>query len=63
MQKDPEELAEDFEAYDHGFRRGVFDKCNGRPMYDFSNIPDESIWKDGYMDGWEGNEVRINNAV
>lgn len=44
-----------FENYDFGFRRGVFDKCNGKPMADVSNL--EEIWRDGYLDGYEGNEV------
>jgi len=50
---------EDFNSYDHGWRRGIFDKCNGRDHYDFSNVPLDSIWRAGYEDAWEANERRI----
>jgi hypothetical protein len=48
----------EFSDYDDGFRRGVFDKCNGLPR---KVMPDEfhTIWDSGYCDGWDGNEVQI----
>lgn len=58
-----EELCEDFESYDHGWRRGTFDKCNGFPHYDMSNVRLDSIWRAGYEEAWNDNEVRINNYV
>ena len=53
---------EDFSSYDFGWRRGVFDKCNGRPHYDFANVAEFDGWRIGYEDAWQANEVRINNG-
>lgn len=52
-----------FEPWDHGYRRGVFDKCNGREKmstvgYDLDNLS-VSMYFDGYEDGWSSNERRI----
>lgn len=53
----------EFSDYDDGFRRGVFDRCNGRPCL-IKSPGDGSLWDSGYLDGWNGNEQRIDpNAV
>lgn len=48
----------DFSDYDYGFRRGVFDKCNGRPCI-VARGGDSILWDDGYLDGWDGNENKF----
>ncbi len=52
----------EFEGYDFGARAGMFDKCNGKPERDFSNIPYTPYnrgYIDGYLDAYVTNEVRI----
>ena len=52
----------EFEGYDVGWRRGIFDKCNGRPEADFKNFLDTPFnrgYIDGYVEAYVSNEVRI----
>lgn len=53
---------ETFLNYDAGFRCGTFDKCNGRPCAIADN-GGEGIWEGGYLDGWNGNEAKINEPT
>jgi hypothetical protein len=53
---------DEFDAYDYGYRHGVFDKCNGEPRREFAASDDE-IWIGGYNDGFDGNEVQIMKEV
>ena len=63
----PQELDIDiFYGYDDGYRRGMFDKCNGKPHRygDWSayNTLDNGFninYKHGYDDAYEQNEVRV----
>ena len=52
----------EFEGYDAGWRRGIFDKCNGREAFDFSKTLDTPFnrgYIDGYVEAYVSNEVRI----
>lgn len=40
------------EMYDEGYRRGTFDKHNGRPKADLSNSALVESWVWGYQDAW-----------
>ncbi len=54
---------DDFSDYDPGFRRGVFDKCNGQPeRYSRDSIQDD-LFIAAYFDGYDNNEVRINGRL
>lgn len=48
------DVMDEFTAFDHGYRAGMFDECNGRDLPDYSEIPDtieNEIYVDGYIDG------------
>jgi hypothetical protein len=47
----------DFADYDHWFRKGVFDKCNGRAPAFIRDETDLAV--SAYFDGFDGNEVKI----
>lgn len=47
----------EFSDYDNGFRAGTFDKCNG--VVAMFERDDTDIWVCGYFDGYDGNEVLI----
>lgn len=45
---------DEFSGYEHGYRAGMFDECNGRDLPDYSDMPDtveNEIYVDGYIDG------------
>ena len=64
-----QEQALDFEffgGYDAGYRRGMFDKCNGKPHrygdWEGYNLVDNEFninYSHGYNDAYESNEVQI----
>ena len=50
------------EAWDNGWRRGVFDKCNGMPERNFNGCETNvynRIYIDGCTDAFAANEVRV----
>ena len=51
----------EFSEYDHGFRLGTFDKCNGRTAPRVEESGD--IFSTGYYDGWLGNEAKIDEPT
>jgi hypothetical protein len=57
---------DNFADYHTGFRLGTFDKCNGRgdkradPAY---ALAWSNMVRDGYSDGFDGNEQRIGEPV
>lgn len=51
----------EFSEYDHGYRLGTFDKCNGRTAPRIEETGD--IFSTGYYDAWDGNEAKINEPT
>jgi hypothetical protein len=49
-------------GYDNGFRRGTFDKCNGKPARALDGIPDTKYnrgYIKGYLDGYCSNDSEV----
>lgn len=49
-------MENDFNAYDHGFRLGTFDRCNGRTNRLLNGIDEADLFESGYADGFATNE-------
>ena len=52
----PEEI-DDFDSYDHGWRRGIFDKCNGILRKNDNGL--DVLWFAGYNDAYDSHERMI----
>ena len=58
----PAKVGKKREGYDNGFRKGTFDKCNGKPAASLDGIADTKYnrgYCSGYLDGYCSNDVEM----